>query len=227
MLRKLRGEDIDWQAFRECRAPTAQCSKCDMQRDISHFTDAEWELARANRPATCIVCTDSVIGERRKRDLKTAKPIHLCAACKFSKVEDAFPRAQLEQPDATTKQICLKCMNAKKELQCDLCKEMKSTSDFQPQVLTLPARRCCRKCQPEMSRGTRGWFCCRGCQAILPLAAAGVREYRCPNCQSRGTRQTNMHACRRCSMKFVSTMKMQSQARERFCPKCRLSPQPA
>ena len=223
LLRKLRGEDIDWLAFRECRAPTAQCSKCDMQRDISHFTDAEWELARAIRPATCIVCSESVIGEKRKRDLKTAKPIHPCASCKHSKIVDAFPRAQLEQADAITKQICLKCLTEMEEFQCSRCKEIKRTSDFQPQVLTLPARRCCKACQPTVRQGVRGWFQCRGCSAVLPLNARHTqqREYRCPNCQSRGAREAHVHMCRSCGIKFPTTLKPQSEARERLCPKCR------
>ena len=168
LLRKLRGENVDWQAFRECRAPTAQCSKCDMQRDISHFTDPEWELARAIRPATCIVCSESVIGERRKRELKTAKPIHPCALCKHSKIMDAFPRAQLEQADAITRQVCLKCLHAQDHFVCTLCGVSKERDSYQPQVLTLPCQRPCLGCQPVTGERKRGWTTCRGCAAKIP-----------------------------------------------------------
>ena len=222
LLRKLRGEDIDWQAFRECRAPTAQCCKCEMQRDISHFTDAEWELARASRPATCIVCTDSVIGEKRKRDLKTAKPIHPCASCKHSKIVDAFPRAQLEQADAITKQICLKCLQAQEMFMCNVCGKTKERDGFQPQVLTLPTYRPCLACQPRKGERKKGWTTCRACAALIPTPglAEGSLE-RCPNCRSRSTRQTNVHTCKTCHNKFTSSRKAQSEARERYCPRCR------
>ena len=223
LLRKLRGEDIDWQAFRECRSPTAICSKCEMQRDISHFTDAEWELARAIRPATCIVCTDSVIGERRKRDLKTAKPIHPCASCKHSKIMDAFPRAQLEQADAITKQICLKCLQAQQQFWCNLCKTSKDKERFQPQVLTLATQRACLDCQPGPRERKKGWSTCRACSAVVPtLRAPEGKVERCLNCKSRGTRMTNVHTCKRCSQKF-SSQRTESEARERYCPKCRNS----
>ena len=222
LLRKLRGEDIDWQAFRECRSPTAICSKCEMQRDISHFTDAEWELARAIRPATCIVCTESVIGEKRKRDLKTAKPIYPCARCKHNKIMDAFPRAQLEQADASTKQICLKCLHVQEQFVCDICKTTKDRDNFQPQVLTLPIHRPCLVCQPRKGEKRRGWTTCRRCAGLIPTAglAEGSLE-RCPNFRSRSTWQSNVHTCKRCQKKFTSSVKAQSEARERHCPQCR------
>ena len=222
LLRKLRGEEVDWQAFRECRSPTAQCSKCEMQRDISHFTDAEWELARAFRPATCIVCSDSVTGERRKRDLKAAKPIHPCASCKHSKIMDAFPRAQLEQADAITKQTCLKCVQAQDQFACNVCKMTKTKDAFQPQVLTLPTHRACLDCQPRTGERKRGWLTCRGCAALVPTTGtAEGKHVRCPNCMSRGTREINVHTCKRCHQKFTSSTRTQSEARERYCPKCR------
>ena len=186
-----------------------------MQRDISHFTDAEWELARAIRPATCIVCTESVIGERRKRDLKMAKPIHPCARCKHSKIMDAFPRAQLEQADAITKQICLKCLQAQEQSMCNVCKMTKERARFQPEVITLPTQRSYLECQPLHLERKRGWTKCRACKAWVPTWGNAELERRCPNCKSRGTRETNVHTCKRCTQKFTSSTQAQSEARIR------------
>ena len=224
LLRKLRGESIDWAACQECRAPTAKCSACRKRLDISHFTDAQWELARANRPTTCADCSACEVGERRRQGLKKAKPTYICAGCGHAKIEDAFPRAQLEQSNAATKQRCLKCIQTQAKFLCQVCELTKAATHFQPEVLTIPEGSCCKACQPLAGSRTRGWFTCRGCKAILPISGTSAGQMqRCANCKTRAPRDANMHSCKKCGNKFPSTFKPGGDGRERLCSQCRPS----
>eukprot|EP00971_Amphidinium_carterae_P054940 1082860-Amphidinium_carterae.1 len=46
----------------------------------------------------------------------------MCVSCGFVKIEDAFPRAQLRQDHATSKQKCLSCVRSLQQLTCTVCK---------------------------------------------------------------------------------------------------------
>ena len=231
LLQHLRGEVIDWEAYRESREPSATCDACEKSRRYMEFTDAQWQLARANRPSTCVYCGK---GEDAKPRQTVHKPMakRECFQCKVFKIEDAFPRAQLRSENAsvTTRQ-CLMCLKSQKEIQCNVCGATKPQGEFSPTVITLPRGRCCITCQKQAQRKrksvarVKGWFKCRGCDELLPNSAqANAMDRRCQycgNCSSGTTRTTDVHTCRRCAIKF--TEKVKDGNRPRLCLKCRPS----
>ena len=56
LLQTLRGESIDWAAFREGRKPFASCRKCEQVRSLEGFEHEQWENVRKNLPAMCMRC---------------------------------------------------------------------------------------------------------------------------------------------------------------------------
>ncbi|CAJ1400277.1 unnamed protein product [Effrenium voratum] len=95
------GAPADWGAFREARAPCAACEKCKETKTLDHFSDRQWERVRANQSAICLACGP---GKGEQKTLKRKLPSGLarldCRGCKLRKLEDAFPRAQLQQDDS-------------------------------------------------------------------------------------------------------------------------------
>ncbi|CAJ1413430.1 unnamed protein product, partial [Effrenium voratum] len=101
LLQQLRGEEVNWEAFREAKAPSAACEKRKEAKTLDYFSDRQWERVRANRSAICLACGP---GKGEQKALKRKLPSGLarldCRGCKFRKLEDAFPRAQLQQDDS-------------------------------------------------------------------------------------------------------------------------------
>ena len=95
------GAPADWGAFREARAPCAACEKCKETKTLDHFSDRQWERVRANQSAICLACGP---GKGEQKTLKRKLPSGLarldCRGCKLRKLEDAFPRAQLQQDNS-------------------------------------------------------------------------------------------------------------------------------
>ena len=58
LLASLRGQEIDWRAYREARQPTATCRECRLVKAFQAFAEAEWSQVRSNQPATCLACTN-------------------------------------------------------------------------------------------------------------------------------------------------------------------------
>ena len=42
---------MDWDAFREAKAPSAACEKCKEAKTLDYFSDRQWERVRSNRSA--------------------------------------------------------------------------------------------------------------------------------------------------------------------------------
>ncbi|CAJ1412747.1 unnamed protein product, partial [Effrenium voratum] len=59
LLKQLRGEEVDWDAFREAKAPSAACEKCKEAKTLDYFSDRQWERVRSNRSAICLACAPS------------------------------------------------------------------------------------------------------------------------------------------------------------------------
>ncbi|CAJ1431386.1 unnamed protein product, partial [Effrenium voratum] len=104
LLQQLRGEEVDWEAFRETKAPSATCEKCKERKTLDYFSDRQWERVRANRSAICLACGPSKGGQKTlKRKLPSGLARLDCRGCKSRKLEDAFPRAQLQQDESEAK----------------------------------------------------------------------------------------------------------------------------
>ena len=230
LLQTLRGESIDWAAFREGRKPFASCRKCEQVRSLEGFEHEQWENVRKNLPAMCMRCKHGESGPAsRKLDSGTQK--YVCDQCKVNKIEDCFPRAQLKQEGETSKELCLSCCKAAANLRCTNCQAIKEIACFHPVMVTMPAAgSVCTLCQEDIqeqfhTKGRKGWFSCRVCLQIFPQAAAAQgegRQRRCLNCACRTTRQKDEQTCRNrgCKRKFHE-VQVTGLPRKRFCFECR------
>eukprot|EP00971_Amphidinium_carterae_P006703 132217-Amphidinium_carterae.1 len=151
----------------------AQCSlHCSQGKAMDEFADSQWACIRANRPGTCLACTKDGKGVlRRKMTSGTDK--YRCVSCGYMKIEDAFPRAQLQQEDAASKQKCLACVRRLQWLTCTVCKMEKAASLYSPSMLTYPVDllACCA-CQDAMMGAThksarKGWVTCKHCRELM------------------------------------------------------------
>ena len=229
LLKTLRGEEIDWAAYREGRKPFAKCSQCQQVRDIDGFEFEQWEKVRSNLPGSCMWCKYKEKGPH-KRKLESGTIKYVCGKCKINKIEDCYPRVQLKTMSEEMKPTCLACCRALDHLKCSQCEKVKQADKFHPIMVTLPSHVvACKDCQQEAGkkviRQWSGWFKCRGCQVLLPTKAAAVsetRQYRCLNCASRNTRQKDVQTCRTesCKRKFEEKP-VSGEPRKRYCPACR------
>ena len=230
LLESLRGQEIDWAAYREARQPTATCKECRLVKAVQAFYDAEWSRVRSNQPATCIACTNK--GKPKagpaKRKYSGGAASFLCNGCKRAKIEDAFPRAQLNQRDAEAKRRCLPCLKAATALTCAVCAATKPVADFAAVMITLPTEEiACSACQEEIKQkgatnSRQGWFTCQGCKGFfrMPPGSQSSEQRHCGNCSSRSTRVTNQQKCRSCG-KMFQQRQTTGQPRMRTCPDCR------
>ena len=237
LLQTLRGESIDWAAYREGRRPFASCRNCQQVRSLEGFEHEQWENVRKNLPAMCMRCKHGEGGpSSRKLDSRSQK--FVCDQCKTNKIEDCFPRAQLKKTmNEEVKPICLACCKAVDHLKCGQCEKVKQADKFHPTMVTLPPPGvACKDCQREAGKKTirqwSGWFKCRGCHELLPTAAVAPafqdgkhsekEQRRCLNCASRNTRQKDEQTCRNkgCKRKFEEKP-VAGQPRKRYCPACR------
>ena len=230
LLKTLRGEEIDWAAYREGRKPFAKCSQCQQVRDIDNFEYEQWEKIRANLPSKCMRCDQKGKGPR-KRKLESGTIKYVCGNCKINKIEDCYPRVQLKTMNEKVKPVCLACCTARDHLKCSQCEKVKPVEEFKDVMATLPLYAvACKHCQQgagkKAIRQYSGWFKCRGCQTLLPTIIASAegeaRHRRCLNCASRNTRQKDEHTCQNkgCKRKFEEKQ-IQGQPRKRYCPACR------
>ena len=188
---------MNWEAFREAKAPSAACEKCKEAKTLDYFSDRQWERVRANRSAICLACGP---GKGEQKTLKRKLPSGLarldCRGCKFRKLEDAFPRAQLQQDDSEAKRRCLKCLKEVDISECSVCESTKQISEFNSAMATMPWAAVCADCAADVRRqpkwGRAGWFTCRTCDLFFPGAGAAehnvlpssARSQRCLNCAS-------------------------------------------
>ena len=192
--------------------------ECKEAKTLDYFSDRQWERVRANRSAICLACGP---GKGEQKTLKRKLPSGLarldCRGCKFRKLEDAFPRAQLQQDDSEAKRRCLKCLKEVDILECSVCESTKQISEFNSAMATMPWAAVCAPAdvrrQPKWGRA--GWFTCRTCDLFFPGAGAAEHNgQRCLNCASRGSwaGQEHMPQVRR-------RVEQATRARERQAPK--------
>eukprot|EP00971_Amphidinium_carterae_P215278 4272379-Amphidinium_carterae.1 len=225
LLQTLRGETVDWEGYRDSKHPMAQCKDCLQAKPLDEFADAQWEGIRANRPGTCLACAKDGKGVLRRKITSTEK--FTCVICGFTKIEDAFPRAQLQQEDATSKQMCLACVRRQQRLTCAVCKMEKLTSQYSSSMMTVPTDKvACYACQETARSATsmhdrRGWFTCRHCTEAIWIGnvPSATRAQYCLNCSRRTTWVRDQHTCRSCGVKWVERQTDASK-RQRLCPKC-------
>ncbi len=232
LLQSLRGQEVDWQAYREARHPTAVCEKCQHAKMLDKFSDAQWSRVRANLPATCLACVN--LGKPKakagpvKRKYTPGPASFTCSSCKRAKIQDAFPRAQLNQKDAEAKRRCLTCVRAATVQTCTVCATSKPVADFAVEMITLPTElMVCRACQQAASEGhtqaRQGWFTCKGCKGFFREQLSSTQNQQrqfCLNCSSRGTRAVNQHKCRSCGKMFQHAQE-KGHPRMRTCTDCR------
>ena len=153
LLQTLRGEEVDWQKYREARAPQAECTKCRQVQPCNAFSFEQWEKVRSNLPAICLMCQHDD-GRAKKRKLPTGAAKHVCTGCKWRKVEHAFPRAQLTQNEAEDKKLCLLCLQQAQQLECAKCQTIKDVADFHSVMITMPTTQIvCKTCQARKGVG--------------------------------------------------------------------------
>ncbi|CAJ1385060.1 unnamed protein product, partial [Effrenium voratum] len=211
LLKQLRGEEVDWDAFREAKAPSAACEKCKEAKTLDYFSDRQWERVRSNRSAICLACAPSKDGQKTlKRKLPSGLARLDCRGCKFRKLEYAFPRAQLQQDDSEAKRRCLKCLKEVGELTRSVCLAAKPLSEFESVAATMPWAAVCADCVAHVkrrpNRGRAGWCTCRACDLFFPGAGAAEHDgdpssasrRRCLNCASRGSWAKGKSTCRKC-----------------------------
>ena len=113
------------------KAPSATCEKCKERKTLDYFSDRQWERVRANRSAICLACGPSKGGQKTlKRKLPSGLARLDCRGCKSRKLEDAFPRAQLQQDESEAKRRCLKCLKG-----VPLREKRKATAEVGPRRL--------------------------------------------------------------------------------------------
>lgn len=235
LLQKLRGEVIDWAAYREARKPTASCQKCRQLLPLDAFEHKQWERVRANNLASCMTCWQGKPPSHRRRLEPDSLEKINCCGCNTIKIAAAFPRAQLAQLCADVTRQCLKCLQAKRSegMQCRRCLETKTQEYFKPAMVTMPAAGIlCMACQGKVSqqqinRQRKGFFKCKACRDIFPneVATGKERQQICCNCASRETsdRQRGAQTCRnkQCKRKFSDGCADKDGKRQRYCPECR------
>ena len=229
LLKKLRGEAIDWAAFREAKRPCATCSTCQQICQMDMFEQKQWELIRANKTAICKTCKEGCIPKRRRKLDAESLEKHLCFGCNTNKIAEAFPRAQLAQENADTLRRCLKCVQIQRaEMECTRCAETKAQPDFEPEMVTMPVYGVvCLACQEEMRQQNRkqhtGFFSCRACAKMFstPVAVGKDQGRRCLNCSTRDTWKKGESICRSCKRKWVEERLPADGKRLRCCPDCR------
>ena len=153
LLHKLRGEAIDWAAYREARRPCAPCQLCEQILPMDAFNSEQWEHIRANKTALCRACKEGVAPKRRRKLDADSLQKYRCFGCDTNKIAEAFPRAQLAQPHAEGIRHCLKCLQTHRtEMQCVKCEETRPGSQTSvPEMLTMPQQGVlCRDCQEEL-----------------------------------------------------------------------------
>jgi hypothetical protein len=186
LLQTLRGRPVDWSAYQAARRPAAVCQRCNQLRAVDEFSDVQWNRVRGNQPGTCVHCLHDG-GEKGplKRKYVSGPVTFDCVGCKMRKIEDAFPRAQLVQPNAAETQQCLECVKARAALTCSVCRVAKDVAEFAPTMVTFPdAAVACKSCQEEMKKKhaleKTGWFTCRGCGQFVPDRVGGEEKRSLP-----------------------------------------------
>lgn len=229
LLATLRGERIDWDAYRDAKAPAAPCDRCKTAKPLHQFDHANWDKIRANRTGTCLRCIYGAKAPPQRR-LQPGAAKRLCDKCQCHKIEDAFPPAQLNQTGTDVKTYCLACCKTFAALRCSKCTSNKLAQDFVPSMITMPAAcAACKSCQEQAMEKARrnrdGWITCRSCGGTFPRGGISVsstsQQRFCLNCT--GTRQQGEHTCRTCGKKWKE--QQARDRRQRLCPQCRRSKQ--
>ncbi|CAE7259812.1 pfh1 [Symbiodinium natans] len=100
LLQRLRGE-LNLDVFREATWPSAPCEACRRAKPLNLFADAQWQRARANRPATCLACEKKKRADRSfqpgKRKKYTARP----ANWRRSRTPSREPSSRKRTPTAS------------------------------------------------------------------------------------------------------------------------------
>ena len=227
LLQTLRGQEVDWSAYQAARRPAAVCQRCNQLRAVDEFSDAQWDRVRANHPGTCLHCLHDGGDKGPLKRKYVSGPVNFdCVGCKMRKIEDAFPRAQLVQPNASEKQRCLECVRAQAALTCSVCRITKDVAEFAPGMITLPdATLACKTCQENANMTERrhraNWFTCRGCKQLVPDRVGGSRKQQqyCANCASGSEWKKGEQTCRKCGKKFKHE-RVKGSNRVRHCPEC-------
>ena len=230
LLKKLRGEEVNWEAVREARRPCAPCQNCSLILPMDAFEQKQWEQVRANKTAMCKACKEGRIPKRRRKLDAESLQKHLCLGCNTNKIAEAFPRAQLVQENAETLRRCLKCVQSQHtRMLCCRCSETKAQPDFEPEMVTMPMSGVvCRACQEEVRqqkhKQKKGFFSCRTCAKVFSTSLAIGKDQgrRCLNCSSRDTWKKGESTCRSCKRKWVEDGRpCEDGKRQRCCPQCR------
>jgi hypothetical protein len=229
LLKKLRGEAIDWATIREATRPCSTCKECQQVLPMDAFEQKQWELVRANRTGMCRTCKDGVIPKRRRKVDGDGLEKHECFGCNMIKIAEAFPRAQLAQDVAQKLRHCLKCCQAQRaQMQCLRCLDTKVSSEFEPEMITMPTSGIlCIHCQGQVrqqaTRNRTGFFSCKTCCKVFPNAVGTKHEEgrRCLNCATRDTRKKGEQTCRGCKRKFSAPPSADGTRPARNCPDCR------
>ena len=133
LLKKLRGEQIDWKAIEDQHTPNIRCrGPCMAVRFKDEFSEKEW---RNKEDSHCKECITTL-----QEDGKT----HRCSRCRRW-----FPRNEFSLRSETVRHVCSGC-NDKGLRKCMLCEVEKPQSQFSStrwgQVLK---RRICLECSGD------------------------------------------------------------------------------
>lgn len=173
LLRKLRGEPIDWSALVAKYHEERCCCACHERKQKAAFTGGQWKRDDSDR-----VCQECC-----KKYAASSTPWQ-CNVCKIWHAEVNFPE-KYRRPQCAYYRVCLTCEVQKP---CARCKERKSEKSFG--ALAWKARnadrRICRMCAAK----ERGMWTCQSCGERKARAAFSV-------CQNNENRRT--HGWERCN----------------------------
>ena len=228
LLRKLRGEEIDWAAVRKAKRPCATCQGCQRVLAMDEYDSKQWDLVRANKTALCRICKEGKAISRKRRLEPESLQKYQCFGCDTYKIAEAFPRAQQAQKDAETLRECLKCAQQKFAMDCCRCSSTKMYTDIEPEMVTMPPSGVvCLECQEEVRqqkhRQWGGFFARRACGKIFAntVGVGKGQGQRCLNCASRDNRKVGELTCRGCKRKWAEKGQAAQAKRQRYCPDCR------
>ena len=224
LLQQLRGETIDWAAYRTSAGPAPCASDAVIQRPWTTSARSSGTApAPTSLPCACPARTPMAAG----RSGRWARTSSGCRASPARRPRSSTPFLDRSWSSQTPRQAPMPALPA----------------DHRGRAAVLPLRR--RPCLGRLRAGHAyhargrgrlqslpshaapchyhgGWFSCKTCGLVFPDAAGRGegRLRRCLNCSTRSAKIVGEQTCRGCKKKFVEQDAPPAK-RQRYCQRCR------
>ena len=150
LLRKLRGEKIDWEKIEAQHTPKSKCDGCFEVRYKEDFATRQWQ---AKRPHFCKICED-----KRKAEMQFQ-----CARCSAWLFAVQYSPYQLQRAH---QRWCLTCSkNDHENKVCSVCLKYKTRWAYSYGQWGQKVERKCRICELPLKPARKpGYWYCIGCK---------------------------------------------------------------